>query len=658
MLNQLPETVQGGYLKPTLTVRESGEEYIPVQNGIPVPTFEPQRRRTLSLNGDWRKERFDSDHELSMSPRSKAWVQRVEDAAGGRTTSGFDDSSWWTVSLPQPENGMTGEESPSGAERYENGVWYRRTFDLDASWSGRSVTLKSLGISYVCDIWVNGRWAGYHEGGFTPFALDVTPLVKEGTNTMAIRVDNPPWGSRIDTIPALKDTDFFNYTGVIQDIYLAAAPLTHVSRLDIVPVNEQGLLRFKAVVENRSDRDASVFLEGRLFEAVTEEDLRLASPYADTIKASAAEAEGWDARKMELKAYGKAAVVWDVRVKEPKLWSMEEPNLYVAELTLSNDEGEGHSDSLSAQFGIRTVRTSGSQIHLNGKPVFLRGIARHEEWPGYGRTAEWGRILSDLRQVRELNANMVRTGHYPNHIYTYILTDRLGLAAMSEIPLWQFETIHYETQEKKGLSDQMWREMIFSQYNRPSVLMWSTQNESKEVKLRKAYNERLVGDVRERYNDGRLITQSAAADQPGAHDESMEPLDVAAWTMYFGIFHGGEPYEGTKRFLEEAHRLWPDKPLLNTEYGYWSREDNGEVDIQEHMYKETFRALTEKSAITPEADERPDGYLAGIDYWPMYNWYVNHGQWVQTMGLYHMDRSLEKPVKERLKRDYGAMAGR
>ncbi|MCE5171918.1 hypothetical protein LQV63_21795 [Paenibacillus profundus] len=83
--------------------------------------------------------------------------------------------------------------------------------------------------------------------------------------------------------------------------------------------------------------------------------------------------------------------------------------------------------------------------------------------------------------------------------------------------------------------------------------------------LRKAYNERLVQDVRTNYDDGRLITQSAAADQPGAHDASMEPLDVAAWTMYFGVFHGGTPYEGTRDFLEEAHRLWPDKPILNTE---------------------------------------------------------------------------------------------
>ncbi|AJS60009.1 hypothetical protein UB51_17755 [Paenibacillus sp. IHBB 10380] len=117
-------------------------------------------------------------------------------------------------------------------------------------------------------------------------------------------------------------------------------------------------------------------------------------------------------------------------------------------------------------------------------------------------------------------------------MYTYLLTDRLGIATMSEVPIWQFDTKHFEIQAEKHLSDQMWREMIFSQYNRPSVLMWSTQNESKDVELRKEYNARVAQDLHDHYDDGRLTTQSAAADQPGANDASMEPLDVAGWTMY------------------------------------------------------------------------------------------------------------------------------
>lgn len=231
------------------------------------------------------------------------------------------------------------------------------------------------------------------------------------------------------------------------------------------------------------------------------------------------------------------------------------------------------------------------------------------------------------------------------------LLDRMGLLAMSEIPLWQFETEHYEAQTEKRLADQMWREMVFSQYNRPSVIMWSTQNESKDVWSRLAYNERLVADLRENYNDGRLLTQSSAADQPGPHDPSMAPLDVAAWTMYFGIFHGGTYYEGTKQFLEEAHRLFPDKPILNTEFGNWSSGGNEREQVV--TYEETMRALMEQGTVNAEGQVNPDGYVAGIDFWIVYDWYVNHNNWIDTFGIIHMDRKTEKPVASLIRRDYG-----
>ena len=203
---------------------------------------------------------------------------------------------------------------------------------------------------------------------------------------------------------------------------------------------------------------------------------------------------------------------------------------------------------------------------------------------------------------------------------------------MSEIPLWQFETAHYEAQEKKRLADQMFREMVFSQYNRPSVVLWSTQNESKDVMLRLQYNRRIADDLRSRYDDGRLLTQSAAADQPGADDPSMEPLDVAGWTMYFGSFHGGEPYSGTRAFLEAARAAHPGKPILNTEFGHWTGERDAEEPMQLHMYEETLRALLESATVGPDGELRPDGCVAGVDFWILYDWYVNHNRWIDTFG--------------------------
>jgi beta-galactosidase len=565
---------------------------------------------------------------------------------------------WQPHRIPLPENELSGEERANAAETYEDGVWYRRTLELEKQ-GDASYILKSLGMSYIADIWINGEWVGYHEGGYTPFALDVAPYLQTGVNDIRVRIDNPPWGSRSDTIPALAGTDFFNYTGIIQDLYIEVTSLVHVVRADIVPLDIDGRLRCTVVLDNRDSKLRHVRLEGTIYEADSASPNFLGGALASGIKGAEAATDLPIHAEIVLEAGETKAIRFELAVKQPKLWTVGNPNLYVAEFRLQDacDASTEPTDRFHTQFGIRTIKTHKTMILLNESPVFLAGIAMHEEWPDTGRTASWERILDDLSQIKGLHANFVRTGHYPNHIYTYLLLDRIGLLAASEIPLWQFETEHYEAQEKKRLADQMWREMIFSQYNRPSVILWSTQNESKDVELRLAYNRRLVHDLRERFDDGRLVTQSAAADQPGAHDPSMEPLDVAGWTMYFGIFHGSTYYEGTRSFLEAAHAAYPDKPILNTEFGHWTGEEGAEESKQLATYEDTLRALMEKATVSMGGTLRSEGFVAGIDFWIMYDWYVNHNQWIDTFGIYRMNRRTPKRIAELIRRDYGAITG-
>lgn len=645
-------------LKTTMTLRTIDGVSIPFQNGVPVPSFEEQNRTVIPLSGEWRKKRLAMDHSFSLASRGEQWVRELEEKEG-EYVRGAAAIEWESHVVPLSENRLTGEAEAKAAETYEDGVWYQRTFVVERLDSGLVYMFKSLGISYVADLWVNGCWIGYHEGGFTPFAFDVTAALREGENEIRIRVDNPPWGSRVDTIPAVAGTDFFNYTGIVQDLWFEAAPAATIVRADIVPLDTDGRLQVTVVLMNRGEAAADVCLEGSLYEADKQSDHFLTSPLASTIADIPAFTDRAISGTLTLQPGQVRAVRFTIKVSNPKLWSAWQPNLYVASLTLtaSQDGASETRDAFYTQFGIRTIRTRGTQIELNGSPMFLAGIARHEEWPDTGRTASWDRILADLVQIRGMNANMVRTGHYPNHLHTYLLLDRLGLLAMSEIPLWQFDTAHYEAQNEKRLADQMWREMVFSQYNRPSVVMWSTQNESKDVWLRLAYNERLVADLRGSYDDGRLLTQSSAADQPGPHDPSMAPLDVAAWTMYFGIFHGGTYYEGTRDFLAEAHRAYPDKPILNTEFGHWTSGADSEEAKQVVTYQDTMRALMANATVSEAGEWRPDGYVAGIDFWIMYDWYVNHNNWIDTFGICHMDRTTEKPVAALIRADYRAITG-
>ncbi|WP_127530912.1 glycoside hydrolase family 2 protein [Paenibacillus kobensis] len=646
-------------LKTTLSLNTIDGVSIPFQNGGPVPSFEDQERAVIRLNGEWKKKRLAMDHAFSLAPRGEQWLRELSEREG-EYVSGDGADQWLTHSVPLPENKLSGLALAKAAETYEDGVWYRRTFELDRLDGTLAYTFKALGISYIADVWVNSHWIGYHEGGFTPFAFEVTEWLREGENDIRIRVDNPPWGSRADTIPAVAGTDFFNYTGIIQDLWIEAAPKASIIRADIVPLDTSGKLQVTVVLHNRGQEAAEVRLDGSFFEADSQSDYFLMSPIASTIADIPAATTGGISSALTLQPGQVRVVRFEVTVLHPKLWSAWQPNLYVASFELIASTGRiaaATKDTLCTQFGIRTIRTLGTQIMLNESPVFLAGIARHEEWPETGRTASWDRIRADLEQIKALNANMVRTGHYPNHLHTYVLLDRLGMLAMSEIPLWQFETEHYEAQNEKRLADQMWREMVFSQYNRPSVIMWSTQNESKDVWQRLAYNERLVADLRGSYDDGRLLTQSSAADQPGPHDPSMAPLDVAAWTMYFGIFHGGTYYEGTRDFLEEAHRIYPDKPVLNTEFGHWTAGANSEEEKQEETYKDTMRALMEQATVTESGAWRPEGYVAGIDFWIMYDWYVNHNNWIDTFGIVQMDRATEKQVAAQIRSDYGSITG-
>lgn len=640
----------GETLAPTLELREAAVlngTTVPIawQAGMPLPTFEPQNRTQIDLAEEWRKERFKVDHDLTMTVRGEETIAALEEEAGGRHQADYDDSGWSTILLPAVENKMPIRSgSGRGPENYENGVWYRRTVTMPQEWQDTAITLNFLAVNYVVDVWVNGAWVGYHEGGFTPFSLDVEPFIEAGQeNTIALRVDNPPWGTRTDTVPAIK-SDWFNYTGVIHDIFLQSTPQLYVVRADVLTPDLSGSVQASAVVYNASGETQSGVLTLTLHETDPDSEAWLTDARASAIAGDAL-GEG-QTFTVDVPAGEALVVQTTMQIQSPQLWSIRQPNLYVLEAALDN------GDAIATQFGIRTIETDSFRLLLNGEPTFLAGIARHEDSPDRGRTMTWERILSDMQMIEALNANFVRTAHYPNHMNTYIILDRLGLLAGVEIPLWQTTEVEFGVQEERRIADQMWREMILSQRNRPSIIFWSSNNESREVPVRSAYIERLLADFHENLEDNRIVMQSAAADRDGPRDASQEPLEVAGWTMYFGIFHGSTYYQGTADFLAAAHNAFPDKPIVNTEYGIWSLGGNSSNTRQREVFTETFKALTEVSAWDAEGQYNPEGYVAGITWWAAFDWYTEISK-LQTMGLYEMDRTRAKPVAEMLREAYG-----
>lgn len=643
-------TAQFATLEATFKLKEVNGTQIPFQNGIPVPSFDKQKRTTLPLNGNWKKQRFSANHDISLAKRDSTGYQNLISSSGNRQLANYDDSSWNNKTLPGVENSLNGFEQVP--EYYEDGVWYRKHFVLPDSLSNDFAKLIFYSANYITDVWINDHYLGYHEGGYTPFAFDTTPyLIFDSTNVIAVRIDNPPWGSRQDIVP-YKQADWFNYTGLIHDVYLEFTSKISIFRADVIPENLNGLISSKILIYNGGDISENVDVNIIIYEANVKM-WNIDEEICANLTGNPTNITGTNQANFTIEP--DSCLNWNplLTINSPKIWSPLQPNLYIMKVILS--ESGIVIDEFNTQFGIRTLTLNGPMIELNNSPVFLTGVARHEDSPDYGRSIPFNQIFSDLQIVKNLNSNFLRTAHYPNHTYTYLITDRLGFTVMEEIPVWWFdESLPWIIQNSiRHIHQQMWREMIYRDFNRPSIILWSAANECADVANRQSFIETVSNDLNNNYPDGRLVTQSAAADRPGAYDPSQAVCDVAGWTMYFGIFYGNNYYHDTKTFLELIKSSYPDKPIINTEYGYWSGEGGWNQNEQVTVFNETFRAFSEKGVIDSSGSLNPNGFLNVTDWWCVFDWYSSqHPNGFQSMGLYKMDRITSKPVANVLRNSY------
>ena len=638
-------------LPATLELRQTGGITIAFQNGMPLPTFEKQRRTQIDLKGVWRKQRFSADHSISLGKRDSSGYAALVLEASGRTLPAYDDGSWLAKIVPGVENTLSGIVN-TPPEGYEDGVWYRRSFTVPDSLNGHFARLMFYAVNYVADVWLNGIYLGYHEGGYTPFALDATGALRfDTTNVLVVRVDNPAWGSRDDVVPygtLQHKPDWFNYTGIIHDVYLEFSNRFSISRAEVIPQDIHGQLEATVVLWNRTPLAQNATLALEVSEANVD-SLTIQSEYpADLIGAPVASSP-----QIALSVPADSGVAWRGTMSIPsvKLWSPKHPNLYVLRASLTVDGVP--TDEVCTQFGVRTLGITGSTLLLNDKPMFFPGVARHEDHYLYGRSVPAPVIYSDLKMVRDLNATFLRTAHYPNHPATYLFADRLGIAVLEEIPVWWFDEADAWLKQDfiRHIHEQMFREMVFRDRNRPSILFWSTCNECLDQTNRGNFIQRLNTELDSQYPDGRFVTQSAAADRPGPSDPTQLVCDVAGWTMYFGIFHGGTYYDGTRAFLASAKASNPNKPILDTEFGYWSREDFLTAPVQLTVFDSTFMAFNEFVAVDSSGIYHAGNPLTTTTWWAAFDWYtVQTGN--QTMGLYMMDHATPKPVAARLRDVY------
>ena len=601
--------VRAGSLPPTLEMAEIDGGSIAMQNGIPVPTFEFEPRLRIDLSGSWRVERAALDDALSLSDRDGALDQIVTDAAG-RQAPGFDDSGWEQVDVP-------GTLNPPPDTR-QLGGWYRRSFDVPATWAGTAAaTLKFGAVNYLADVWLNGVHLGYHEGGYTPFAFDAGPALLPGEpNLLVVRVDNPPWGTRNDIVP-WGLTDWWNYGGITQPVWLEAAPPIHAARADVVPHldgadvsvvidNRQALTRGATPAPTRSatpsaspspsprpspvDSAASLLASGEPVPTATPEptttSVRL---QVLPVRVTPDNAAAVDVRRLvpgvsrplaettldagELEPGHPVLVETSFRFGGADQWSPAFPALYVLHVRVTAPDGR--IDDLWTSFGLRrlSVDPDAPRLLLNGQPVMFHGVGLHDEiLTSAGREADVrgqrvhdpSTLLRQLDQAREVGADLIRAGHTPANPLLLMLADRLGFAVWEEIPLYHFTPLTFGITMRRGVPQQMLREMALRDMNHPSVVFHGLANESTGLSERTDALKALH-DIDRQIDGTRLTAQAAYGSEPA--DPTHAPLDVAGFTFYYGVFYGASAASGTEEALQIAHQANPGKPILALEFG-------------------------------------------------------------------------------------------
>jgi beta-galactosidase len=639
-----------GTLAPTLTIDDSSGVAIAMQNGMPVPTFEWQPRPRIDLDGAWLVQRADFDTDLTMASRDGS-LDDIEANAGGRQLAEHDDAGWQELEVPGTLN-----EPPDGDE---GGAWYRRHFDVPTDWAGQAVTIRFGSANYVADAWLNGTWLGYHEGGSTPFALAAGDALLPGEeNVLAVRVHTIPLGTRSDVVP-WGIVDWWNYGGLTGPVWLEAAPPIHVARADVVPhldALEVNVVVHHAGVPQPVDEPERMQLA--IFPASVDEanlldpDPRALVPDIDDPLAIINAAVDAPA------AEGSTLVPTSVVFGEADTWSPARPALYVLRVQLIG-ELRAVRDELWTTFGVRRVTVDPVQprVMLNGDAAFFHGVGLHAESVSVDDDGEPtggtphqrpAQALAELEDARSIGADLVRTAHLPADPTVLMLADRLGFAVWEEIPMYHATPLVFERTMARGIPQQMLREMALRDMNRPSVLFHGFANESTGSDERTDALAELH-EVDRDIDGTRLTGQAAYGWQPG--DPTHDPLDVAGFTMYHGVFYGSEPGPDTRRALRAANEANPEKPILALEFGRWADFEFDE-ERQRVVFEETYEALEYYRA------DRPGGFVSAAVWWTLHDFATQLGGiGLEQFGLYRPDGSL-RPAGVSASESFNAPAGR
>lgn len=512
---------------------------IPYEDEVSALTLDRNASKYyISLNGVWKFSYHSSPMEVPVGFYSKQ----------------FDDHSWDDIEVPsnwqmkgygQPiytniKHPFSPQPPLVPEENNETGL-YRTKFSIPADWDNNQVFLHFAGVQSACYVYVNGKEVGYSQGSMTPAEFDVTRYIQPGENTLAVQVIRWCDGSY------LEDQDFWRLSGIFREVFLFATPKVHLRDYfvltDFDANYNNAAMHVEAFVHNYGFRKARKYqLHLTLYNDAN--DLI----FSEIVAIQDAISPDQDGK-----------VIFDWPIREPSKWSAEDPNLYTLTLQLLDNSFEVQ-EVVSSKIGFRKIEMKDGQLLVNGKPIYLKGVNRHEIESTRGRAITEASMIRDIVLMKQNNINAVRTSHYPNQTRWYELCDQYGLYLIDEAnveshQLWEIGRTPAQNITWKNAFVDRGVSMVHRDKNHPSIIIWSLGNETGMGE-----NIHAMADAIKAIDPSRPI-----------HYEGRFPYRENSMTEFDFI---SNMYASTETMVELTKKD-PTRPVILCEYSHGMGNSNG-----------------------------------------------------------------------------------
>ena len=502
----------------------------------------------LALKNDWRL----SNNYIDLNGSWKfKWVEKPADLPEYFYKTSFNDSTWddftipanWEingygypiyVNQPYEFKNLIEINPPLVPTKYNPTGVYRKEIVINKKWLQKDIFLHVGTAKSNLKVWVNGEYIGYGEDGKLPQEFNISNFIKEGKNNITMKVMRWSDGSYLEC------QDFWRMSGITRDSYLYSRNKVHLRDFELITelddTYSHGILKiltsFSSSIKNTKYRLEILLKDDSII--IASKELMINELVNDPMV--------------------------EFSVKNPKKWSAETPNLYTVNFILKDKKGET-VETIPQKVGFRKIEIKGGQLLVNGQPVYIKGVNRHETDPTTGQTISKERMEQDIKVLKEFNINAVRTSHYPNDDYFYDLCDKYGIYVVGEANI-ESHGIGYRITKTLGNKPswekahlQRIQRMVERDKNHPSIIIWSMGNEAGN-----GYN----------FYRGYLWIKDRDPSRPIQYERAT----AAAWTgkgMKFDwnsdiISPMYSPPDGMEEYIKENPN--PDRPFIQCEYAH------------------------------------------------------------------------------------------